>query len=138
IMSVFNGEPFLQAALESIFRQTFSDFEFIIIDDGSTDRSATIIDAYCDQRVILVRQKNRGIATSLNLGLSIAHGEYIARQDADDISHPERFGLQLEFLDAHPNVAVLGTAGLLIDSEGRRFSSFLPFTRHQQLVAELL
>jgi glycosyltransferase involved in cell wall biosynthesis len=138
IMSVFNGEPFLRAALESMFRQTFTDFEFIIIDDGSTDRSAAIIREYIDPRLILLEQDNQGIAMALNRGLSIAQGEYIARQDADDISHPERFRVQLEFLDAHPEIAVLGTAGLLIDSEGRQFSAFLPFTRHEQLVKELL
>ena len=102
IMSVFNGEPFLRAALESMFHQTFTDFEFIIIDDGSTDRSSDIIREYSDPRVILLKQDNQGIAMALNRGLSIAQGEYIARQDADDISHPERFRLQLEFLDAHP------------------------------------
>ena len=138
VMSVFNGEAFLREALESIFRQSFSDFEFIIIDDGSTDHSAAIVDEYRDSRVVLVRQDNCGIATALNRGISIAQGEFSARQDADDVSHPERFRLQIEFLDAHPEIAVLGTAGLLIDSEGRRFSSFSPFTRHKQLVAELL
>jgi hypothetical protein len=138
VMSVFNGEAFLREALESIFRQSFADFEFIIIDDGSTDHSAAIIHDYPDRRIILVRQENQGIAAALNRGIELAAGEYIARQDADDISLPERFSTQVQFLDTHPEVALVGTGALLIDSYARPFSKFSPFTRHERLVAELL
>ena len=137
-MSVYNGADFLPAAIDSVLNQTFPHFEFIIVDDGSTDRSAEIIGGYKDPRIVLVRQENQGIATALNRGLKRASGEYMARQDADDISLAERFAHQVQYLDAHPEAAVLGTAALIIDSHGRPFSKFLPFTRHQRLVAELL
>ncbi len=138
VMSVFNGEPFLRAAIDGILGQTFRDFEFIIIDDGSTDRSAEMVRSYTDPRIVLVSQENRGIAVALNRGLEQATGEYIARQDADDISLPERFAAQVRFLDVHREIAVVGTGAILIDSEGRPFSRFSPFTRHERLVAELL
>ncbi len=138
VMSVFNGEPFLRAAIDSVLGQTFRDFEFIIIDDGSTDRSAEMVRGYTDPRIVLVSQENRGIAVALNRGLKQATGEYIARQDADDISLPERFAAQVRFLDGHQEIAVVGTGAILIDSEGRPFSRFSPFTRHERLVAELL
>lgn len=136
-MSVFNGKDFLRAAVDSVLAQTFQDFEFVIIDDGSKDSSTQIIRGYTDSRIILVSQENRGLAAALNRGLEIARGEYIARQDADDISLPDRFAAQVRFLDAHPEIAVLGTGALLIDSEGRPFSKFSPFMRHRRLVAEL-
>jgi len=138
LMSVFNGAEFLAASLDSVLAQTFGDFEFIIIDDGSTDRSAEIVAGYSDPRIVLIRQENRGIAAALNRGLELARGEYIARQDADDISLPERFAREVRFLDTHPDVAVLGTGAMLIDSDGRPFSRFMPFTRHEQIVKELL
>jgi glycosyltransferase involved in cell wall biosynthesis len=138
VMSVFNGEPFLRAAIDSVLGQTFRDFEFIIIDDGSTDRSAEMVRSYTDPRIVLVSQENRGVAVALNRGLTQATGEYVARQDADDISLPERFAAQVRFLDAHQEIAVVGTGAILIDSEGRPFSRFSPFTRHDRLVADLL
>ncbi len=137
-MSVYNGEEFLAPALESVLNQSFRGFEFIIIDDGSTDRSAEIVKGYKDPRILLVRQENQGLAVALNRGIELATGEYVARQDADDISHPERFATQVRFLDAHPEIAVLGTGALLIDPQGRPFSSFRTFTRHERMVAELL
>lgn len=138
VMSVFNGADYLEAAVDSILLQTFRDFEFIVVDDGSTDRSAEIIESYKDQRLILVQQENRCLERALNRGLELARGEYVARQDADDVSMPERFAAQIRFLDAHPDVDVLGTGSLLIDSKGCPFSKFLPFTQHERLVAELL
>jgi glycosyltransferase involved in cell wall biosynthesis len=138
VMSVYNGADFLPAAIDSVLSQTFQDFEFIIVDDGSTDRSVEIIGSYNDPRIVLVRQKNQGVAAALNHGLKRTTGEYIARQDADDISLRERFARQVQYLDAHPEVAVLGTAALIIDAHDRPFSKFLPFAHHKRLVAELL
>jgi len=88
-MSVFNGEKYLPEAIESILKQVFGDFEFIIIDDGSTDQSAEIIRSFRDQRIRLFQQGNRGLAPALNVGLRMAAARYIARMDADDISLPE-------------------------------------------------
>jgi len=120
LMSVYNGERYLREALESILNQTFSDFEFINIDDGSTDTTWRILNDYDGARIRLVRnEENIGLAGSLNKGLELARGEFIARMDADDISLPERFARQVEFLDAHPEIGVVGTAYQMIDAQGR-------------------
>jgi glycosyltransferase involved in cell wall biosynthesis len=110
LMPVYNAEKYLREAIESILKQTFTDFEFLIVDDGSTDNSLTIARTYQDQRIkILQNEKNLGLIATLNKGLQIAQGEYIARMDADDISLPRRLELQSRFMDAHPNVGVCGT-----------------------------
>lgn len=118
-MAVKNGEKYLREAVESILAQTFFDFEFIIIDDGSSDGTAQILDDYSDFRIVLLKNRNSiGLTRSLNLGLKKARGEYVARMDADDISLRERLNSQVEYLDSHPNVDVLGTAFTLIDDGG--------------------
>ncbi len=117
-MSVYNSEKYLQEAVDSILNQTFKDFEFIIINDGSTDRTKEILESYQDHRIILINQENMGLTKSLNKGISLAKGEYIARQDADDISLPERLEKQLEFLERYNNITLLGTAVKIIDEKG--------------------
>jgi hypothetical protein len=120
-MSVFNGEEFLAEAVESILAQTFSDFEFIIIDDGSTDKTAGILAGYSkrDARIRIFSQKNSGRAESLNRGMELAKAPLIARMDADDLSLPSRLKEQVEFLETHPSVGVLSGAYEQIDSSGR-------------------
>lgn len=119
VMSVYNGGEYLREAIESILHQTFKDFEFVIVDDGSTDSTCKILTTYRDERMTLVRnQENLGLARSLNRGLEIARGEYVARQDADDVSLPERLAQQLEFLEEHPEVGVVGGAVQIIDGGG--------------------
>ncbi len=109
VMSVHNGEKYLREAIDSILSQTFTDFEFIIINDGSTDSSEHIIRSYDDQRIRSVTQeKNIGLPASLNIGFALARGEYLARMDADDISVPERLRTQVTFLDEHPTIGVAG------------------------------
>lgn len=109
-MPVYNGEKYLREAIESILNQTFSDFEFLIINDGSTDQSVKIVKSYTDPRVLLIHHTtNIGITKSLNIGLDLARGEYIARMDSDDISLPERLEKQVAFMDANPEVGVCGT-----------------------------
>ncbi len=99
LMPVYNGDKHLKKSINSILRQTFDDFELIIINDGSTDQSLSIIESYRDKRIrILNNSKNIGIADSLNRGINISNGNYIARQDADDISLPERFMCQVNYL----------------------------------------
>src|SRR3990172_2066353 len=108
LMPVYNGEPYLASAVESILGQSFADFEFLIIDDGSTDRSCEIVRGYADPRIRLLRNSsNRGVIATLNRGLEEAHGEYLARMDADDISLPDRLAQPGAVLDAHPEVGVL-------------------------------
>jgi len=109
VMPVYNGAPYLGAAIDSILAQTLADFEFIIIDDGSKDDSAAVIRRYADPRIRFFQQTNQGLAATLNRGIGLASGEYIARQDQDDISLPARFEKQAAFLDAHPRCALVGT-----------------------------
>ncbi|GIQ58567.1 glycosyl transferase [Flavobacterium collinsii] len=109
LMPVYNCEPFIKEAIDSILNQTFSNFEFIIIDDASTDSTVSIIKTYNDPRIkLIIKPDNLGLTNSLNYGLSIAKGEYIARMDGDDISLPERFAKQVVFLDKNPETVLIG------------------------------
>ena len=115
IMSVYKGDKYLKEAIESILNQTFTDFEFIIVNDGSTDNSLEIIQSYDDERIkIINNEKNIGLTKSLNKALKQAKGEYIARQDADDVSLPNRFEEQVKYFEEHPEVVLLGTSVYLI------------------------
>ncbi len=115
VMSVFNEEEHLANTIDSCLNQTFERFELIIIDDGSTDSSKDILSSYQkkDSRIRVIRQKNSGLAASLNTGISEARGELIARMDADDISLIDRLEKQVKFMKQHPSVDVLGTAAFL-------------------------
>jgi glycosyltransferase involved in cell wall biosynthesis len=109
LLPVYNGEPYLQAALDSVLSQDFRDFEVIAINDGSKDRSGDILDACKDSRVRVIHQENRGLALTLNRALELATGEYLARQDADDLSLPQRFTQQVAYLDQHRECGLIGT-----------------------------
>lgn len=110
IMSVYNGEQYLKIALESILKQTYPYFEFIIINDCSTDESKTIIQSYVDERIVyLENEQNLGLAASLNKGIAIAKGKYMARMDDDDVSFPERLQHQVAFLEENRQIGLLGT-----------------------------
>jgi len=118
-MAVRDGEKYLRQAVDSVLQQTFSDFEFIIIDDYSIDSSTRIVEEYKDLRIRFIRnQSHLGLTKTLNLGLDIAKGEYIARLDADDVCLPNRFEDQVKFLNKHPQIGVLGTGISLIDDLG--------------------
>ncbi len=116
VMSNYNTpEEFLRKAIDSILSQTYSSFEFIIIDDCSTDNSLEIIESYSDDRIVIIKNtENMGLTKSLNKGMAIARGEYIARMDADDVSLPERFEKQIEYMENNPQVIVCGSAMELI------------------------
>ncbi|MDU8885474.1 glycosyltransferase [Yeosuana sp. MJ-SS3] len=110
VMATFNGERFISEAIQSILDQTFKDFEFIIVDDGSTDNTAQVIHSFKDHRIIYVKKEiNSGIADSLNAGIAKAKGKYIARMDDDDVSMPMRFEKQLRVLENDPNIIFCGT-----------------------------
>lgn len=110
LMPVYNGGPYLAEAIQSVLQQTFTDFEFLIIDDGSTDESIVIIQMFNDPRIQLIHNDmNQGLVTSLNKGIGLALGEYVARMDADDVCLPERLALQVAFMDAHRDIGVCGT-----------------------------
>lgn len=109
IMAVYNGEKFIKDTLNSIIAQTFKNFEFIIIDDGSIDNTHNIIKTFTDKRIkYLVNEKNKGTVESLNRGLLIAKGEFIARIDADDIAHTSRLEKQYHFLKSNPSISIIG------------------------------
>lgn len=111
--------PYLKAAIDSVLAQIYSDFEFIIIDDGSTDDSFEFIKSYDDARIKLIcNEKNIGLTRSLNKGLEFCKGEYVARMDSDDICYPERFEKQLLFMRGHPNTIVCGSWAEYIDESG--------------------
>jgi len=110
VMAVYNGRRYVQEAIQSILDQTFSDLEFLIVDDGSTDGSADIVALYRDPRMRLIRtSRNCGLATALNTGFAQARGRYLVRMDADDISKPDRVSKQVDFMDRHPAVGISGT-----------------------------
>lgn len=117
LLPVYNCEPYVKEAIDSILHQTFTDFEFLIIDDASTDSTVDIIKKIKDSRIKLIEKPvNTGYTNSLNLGLELAKGEYIARMDGDDISLPERFAKQVSFLDSNQDVILCGTCFSIIDT----------------------
>jgi glycosyltransferase involved in cell wall biosynthesis len=119
LLPVYNAGPFLRQAIDSILNQSFADFELIIIDDGSTDNSGETIATYTDQRIKAFHQENQGLMATLNRGLGLTQGEYIARMDQDDISFPERFQKQVAFLDTHPDHAIVGTTYAYVDPQNQ-------------------
>ena len=117
LMPVYNTkEEFLRASIESILNQTFKDFEFIIINDGSTNNAEEVILSYKDNRIKYVKQENQGIVGALNNGWSKASGKYIARMDSDDIAYPERFAKQIRFLEENPEYSLVGSWAKIIPS----------------------
>lgn len=113
ILAVLNGESYIKIAIESILSQTYQNFEFIIVDDGSTDNTANIVRKFNDSRIKLIQQENKGLSASLNKAIELANGKYLARQDHDDISLPARLEKQVSFLEAHPEYAILGTHSVI-------------------------
>jgi len=141
VMPVYNAEKFLEQAITSILTQTLSNFEFIIIDDASTDSSSKIILKIreYDPRILILRNEhNMGTSVSLNKGIARARGEYIARMDADDISFPERLEMQTEFLDKHRDIGVLGTAAQIIDEDKKRGVVYHMPCEHHLIAWEML
>jgi glycosyltransferase involved in cell wall biosynthesis len=127
VLPVYNCDRYLDQAIQSIVDQTYANFELIIINDGSTDGSLEIIQRHmrADPRIRLIDQENQGLIAALNNGILASRAEYIARMDGDDIAHPERFAKQMAFLEAHPEVALLGTGFELIDENSAVFNSVI-------------
>jgi glycosyltransferase involved in cell wall biosynthesis len=123
VMPVYNSEVYLEEAIESILNQSFNDFEFIIIDDGSKDDSFRIIQRYKDSRICLFHHKiNAGISSCLNLGIKHSHGEFIARMDSDDVCEFNRFEEQLNFMQNHTHISLCGTRTKIMCQNGEIFS----------------
>lgn len=137
LMPVYNGEKYLRGAIDSILDQTYSNFKFLIIDDGSIDNSKNIIKSYNDSRINLyINEKNLGLAKTLNKGIDLVDTEYIARMDCDDISLPTRLQKQVKFMDSHPKVGICGTWAKMITGDKEKIIK--PPTSYEDIKAFLL
>jgi len=117
IMPAFNAGKYISASIESILNQTFTDFELLIVDDGSTDDTVSKIKSFKDKRINIISQKNSGVSASRNKAIRLAKGEYIAMHDADDISYPERFDTQIRFLRKNPEIGLVGCTLEAVDKD---------------------
>lgn len=139
VLPVFNAQTHASEAIKSILRQTYSNFELIIIEDASTDKTRKVVREYTDTRVrFLANTDHLGVTKSLNRGLEATKGEYIARMDADDIALPTRLETQVKFLENHPEIGVVGTGVELIDAKGKRIGIKGFDQTHAQLKNTLL
>jgi len=120
VLAVYNGERYLEQAVRSVLSQSLPDFELIVVDDGSTDSTPDLLQALSrtDERIVVLRQRNAGLAASLNRGIGLAKGAYVARQDADDVSCADRFARQFARLKADGTVAAIGTCADIINESG--------------------
>jgi FkbM family methyltransferase len=133
LMAAYNSESFLKEAIDSILAQSFADFELIIINDGSSDKSEGIVKGYSDPRIRYFAQENGGLGAALNRGIKEARGEYIARMDSDDISLPTRLQTQLNYLDQHSEVALVGTSYDVVDAKLRHRETFSALTNPEDV-----
>lgn len=136
IMPTYNADKYLRESIESILGQTYTDFEFIIINDGSTDQTKQIIESYQDPRIRLINHNyNQGLVKSLNQGIKLARGQFIARMDADDIASPARFQIQLDYMNSDPQVGVCGSWIKVFGSQNYLWRT--PIT-HERITTKLL
>lgn len=135
-MSCYNGARWLPESIRSVLLQTHSDFEFLIVDDGSTDQSLEIVSAFSknDTRIVSLPKSNSGLTDSLNFGISHARGRWIARLDADDIAEPDRLERQYEYVKKFPQTAIVGSGLVLIDKDGNKRGRYHYPSNHNQLV----
>lgn len=139
IMPVYNGEKFLGESIKSILKQSLTNFEFLIINDGSTDNTESIISSFTDNRIITINQsENRGIVDALNTGIDAARGKYIARMDADDIAMEKRFERQYLFMQNHPLTAVCGTQALLINDQSEPIGELRTVTDNDDIGVNMI
>lgn len=139
LMSCYNARRWLHESIDSVLAQTFRSFEFILIDDGSTDETWKIIRSYADRdkRIVAISKKNTGLSDSLNVGIAQAKGEWIARLDSDDLCEPTRLEEQVKFMRNHPEVVLLGAGFVEIDERGRAIKKHLYPSDHRTLVRHL-
>lgn len=140
IMPVYNGRRYVREAVDSVLAQTFTHFEFIIVDDGSNDGTDKILSQYAaaDKRIRIITRTNQGVTRSLNEGLEVATGTLIARMDADDISMPTRFEKQVRFLTTHPEHVLVGCRCLLVDPDGFPICEKRDIALHHEQIDALL
>lgn len=126
LMPAYNAEKYIAEAIDSVLAQTFTDFELLIVDDGSTDDTATIIQSYQDERIKYICQHNQGVAAALNTGLAHASAELIARFDADDICYPHRLQQQYDFMQSKPEYHVVGASADYVDEQNNFVFTYNP------------
>ncbi|MBS1605067.1 MAG: glycosyltransferase [Bacteroidetes bacterium] len=124
LMPAYNAEKYIKEAVRSVLEQSFTDFELLVVDDGSSDDTASVVEAFADERIRLVRQGRTGISPALNKGLELALGEFVCRFDADDVCLPHRLQLQVAFLDAHPGHLVVGSDAEYMAEDGEHLFRF--------------
>ena len=138
ILPVYNGEQYITAAIKSVLEQSYPNFKLIVIDDGSTDNTLDIIRSFSDERICCVQnQRNLGLIKSLNKGLELADGKYIARMDADDIMHKDRLMLQYQFMEAHKEIDICGGFITMFD-KSKKFGLVTHGCSNSRIRAELL
>jgi glycosyltransferase involved in cell wall biosynthesis len=137
LMPAYNAERYIADAIRSVLDQTFSDFELLIVNDGSTDNTVKVISSFKDERIELISQPNKGVSAALNFGLSHARAVYIARFDADDICHPDRLKIQYDFITAYPEYSIIGTAADYIDADGHYIFTHHPAAHLNEEIQQL-
>jgi glycosyltransferase involved in cell wall biosynthesis len=139
LMPVYNAESYVKEAIASILGQTFTDFELVVVNDGSTDNSGSVIQSFADDRIRYVEnERNEGIVNTVNRGVGLCRGKYIARMDADDVALPNRLATQYRFMEAHPEVGVCSAWAEVIDDCGRVTGRIVLQTGHEQILIHLL
>lgn len=133
VMPCYNSGKYIMETIESVLIQSFSDFEFIIVDDGSTDNTKEIVLSFSDKRIKYLYQENQGVGSALRLGCSIATGKYIARIDADDICMYNRLEKEYNYLEKHRYCVLVSSAVIYIDAEGKKLGRSFPYLFHYQL-----
>jgi glycosyltransferase involved in cell wall biosynthesis len=136
LMPAYNAGPYIHEAVESILKQTYTNFEFLIINDGSKDNTLEVLKKYDDPRIKIIDQKNKGLIASLNEGIDIAKGDIIARMDADDVCLPNRLELQNKFLKEHPDYVMIGSEADAMDKDGNYLMKLVPIGHTNEEINE--
>ena len=136
LMPVYNAGAYVAEAIESVLAQTYADFEFLIINDGSTDDTLSVVKRYNDTRIKLIDQKNKGLIDTLNEGILISKGEIIARMDGDDVCLPNRLEAQLEFLKQNPGHVMVGAEADVMDKDGNYLMLLIPIAHTHEEITE--
>lgn len=137
LMPAYNAGNYIHEAIASVLAQSFTDFELLIVNDGSTDQTIDVINSFDDERIVIVNQENLGVAAALNKGLEHARAGYIARFDADDVCYPERLQIQYDFMQRHPEYQVVGSAADYMDVEGHHLFTQEPAAFSSSQVQQL-
>ena len=137
LMPAYNAEKYIAEAISSILKQSFTNFELLIVNDGSTDGTERVINSFNDNRIVLVNQANKGVSSALNAGLAHSRTPYIARFDADDICHPDRLKIQYEFITTYPEYSIIGSAADYVDAAGHYIFTHHPVAHLNEEIHQL-